>query len=238
MTANQKLNYQKSMSAFAEDKVRDGLQVAGRSLPAVVVSQSGKMVTVRFSINSDFTLPEITIPIFGPEYVRYPMQPGDRGMVLSMGVYIGEMSGQGGGVADLTTPQNLSAMVYLPISNTEWENVDPNVLTMYGPEGVTIRDAKTNSTFLLTPTAVTIVTPDLFQVTVGGTVIRLTDTDWVISGVNGTLTDGGGSTSPAVMGQAWTALKSWANSHVHTNGNNGNNTGTSTTQLNSEIVNT
>jgi len=237
MTAGQKLNMQKSLSNFAENKVRDGQQLTGRALPAVVVAQSGNMVTVRFSVNSDFTLPKITIPLFGPQYVRYPMQAGDRGVVLSMGVYIGEMSGQGGGVADLTTPQNLSALVYLPISNTEWKAVDPNVLTMYGPEGVTIRDAGSNTTFMLTPTAVSIVTPDLFQVTVGGTIIRLTGTDWVISGVNGTLTDGGGSTSPAIMGQAWAALKLWADNHVHTNGNDGNNTGAATTKLNAEIVN-
>lgn len=233
MTAGQKLNFQKSINTFAENKVQDGLQIAGRALPAIVVAQSGNMVTVRFSVKSDFTLPEITIPIFGPEYIRYPMQSGDRGVVLSMGVYIGEMSGQGGGVADLTTPQNLSALVYLPISNTEWQSVDPNVLTLYGPEGVTIRDKESNTTFLLTPTAVTIVTPDLFQVTVGGTSIRLTGTDWSISGVNGSLIDGGGETSPAIMGQAWAALKQWANNHTHQN----DGSGPPNQQLNAEIVN-
>lgn len=237
MSAAQKLNLNKSLNNFAQNKIDDTAQVAGRPLPAVVVAQSGKMVTVSVSLNSGFTIPELTVPIFGPEYVRYPMQPGDKGMLLNMGIYIGGMSGQGGGVADLTVPQNLSALVYLPISNTEWESVDPNVVTIYGPEGVTIRDAESNTTFVLTPDAIAIVAPGNFNITVGGTIINLTPTGWSISGVNGELTDGGGTTSPAVMGAAWAALKAWANSHVHTNGNGGGNTGAATTQLNSEIVN-
>ncbi|MCV5580282.1 hypothetical protein OFO05_33300, partial [Escherichia coli] len=77
------------------------------------------MITVSFSLtNIPFTLPQVTIPLFGPEYVRYPMQPGDRGIVIPADTYIGGMSGLGGGVADLTQPMNLSALVYLPISNT------------------------------------------------------------------------------------------------------------------------
>ncbi len=237
MSAAQKLNLNKSLNSFAQNKIDDAAQVAGRPLPAVVVAQSGNMVTVSVSLNSEFTIPELTVPIFGPEYIRYPMQKGDKGMLLNMGIYIGGMSGQGGGVADLTVPQNLSALVYLPISNTEWESVDPNVVTVYGPEGVTIRDAGSNTTFLLTPETITIASPNHFRVTVGGSILNLTPTGWSLEGVNGELTDGGGTTSPAVMSAAWSALKSWANTHVHTNGNGGGNTGPSITQLNSEIVN-
>ncbi|UGC97732.1 puncturing protein [Pantoea phage PdC23] len=237
MTAGQKLNFNKSMNNFAEQKIGDASQIAGRPLPAVVVAQSGNMITVSVSINSDFTIPELTVPIFGPEYVRYPMQPGDKGMLLNMGIYIGGMSGQGGGVANLNIPQNLSALVYLPISNTEWASVDPDVVTVYGPEGVTLRDAESNTTFLLTPESITIAAPQSFKVTVGGTILNLTPTGWRLEGINGALTDGGGTTSPAVMQQAWLALQSWANSHVHTNGNGGGNTGQATTQLTAEIVN-
>lgn len=236
MSSGQKLNFQKSLSSFAEDKIADGQQIMGRTLPAVVVAQSGRMVTVNVSLNSGFTIPELTVPIMGPQYIRYPMQEGDKGVLIPMSVYMTEMSGQGG-VADLTIPQNLSAMVYLPFSNTQWEAVDPNTLVMYGPEGVTLRDSDSNTTFLLTPESITIVTTQSFKVTVGGTVFELTTTGWSLSGVNGELTDGGGSTSPAIMGQAWAALKTWADGHVHTNGNDGNNTGAATTQLTAEIVN-
>jgi hypothetical protein len=81
------------------------MQLVGKVLPATIVSQSGKMVTVSFSLtNIPFTLPQVTIPLFGPQYVRYPMQPGDRGIVIPADTYIGGMSGLGGGVADLTQP--------------------------------------------------------------------------------------------------------------------------------------
>lgn len=233
MSDAQKLNFGKSMNSFAENKISDAAQISGRPLPAVVVAQSGKMVTVSVSINSGYTIPELTVPIFGPEYVRYPMQPGDKGMLLNMGIYVGGMSGQGGGVADLTVPQNLSALVYLPISNTEWENVDQNVLTLYGPEGVTIRDSESKTTFLLTPDAITIASPGSFKVTVGGSELLLTPTGWSLSGINGALTDGGGTTSPAVMNAAWQALKTWANEHTHSNSGSG----TPNQQLNAEIVN-
>ena len=237
MTMSTKLNAGKSMNDFAKGKVLDQLQINGRPLPAIVVQCTGNMVEVAFALNSSFTLPNVTIPIFGPEYIRYPMQAGDKGLVLPMETYIGGMSGQGGGTASLTTPANLSALVYLPISNTQWEAVDTDVLVMYGPEGVTLRDKESNTTFLLTPESITIVTPDSFKVTVGGSVLSLTKTDWVLSGVNGELTDGGGTTSPSVMAAAWVALMTWANTHVHTNGNDGNNTGAATSQLTAEIVN-
>lgn len=236
MSQNQKLNYGKSMNNFAEQKIADAGQIGGRPLPAVVVAQSGRMITVSVSINSLYTIPELTVPIMGPEYLRYPMQPGDKGLLIPMGIYIGGMSGQGGGTADLTIPQNLSAMVFLPISNTEWQDVDPNVATLYGPEGVTIRDSGSATTFILTPDSIAIVAPGSFKVTVGGTVLSLTPTGWSLVGINGSFVDGAGETSPAIMQQAWLAMTTWANSHVHTNGNNGNNTGVATTQITQEIV--
>jgi hypothetical protein len=100
------------------------------------------------------------------------MQPGDKGIVIPADAYIGGMSGQGGGTRP-DAAANLSALTYLPISNTEWQDVDRRSVTVYGPEGVTIRDRASNSTFLLTPQSVAIATPDSFTVTVGGTVCRL-----------------------------------------------------------------
>ena len=74
----------------------------------------------------------------------------------------------------------------LPISHTEWESVDGHVLTLYGPEGVTIRDAGSKTTFLLTPQSITIATPDQFKVTVGSTVLTLTNGSWSLTGQSGT----------------------------------------------------
>nr|WP_109212691.1 hypothetical protein [Klebsiella michiganensis] len=237
MTINQRLNFAKSMNNFAEEKIAEAMQLVGKVLPATIVKQSGKMVTVSFSLtNIPFTLPQVTIPLFGPQYVRYPMQPGDRGIVIPADTYIGGMSGLGGGVADLTQPANLSALVYLPISHTEWQDVDGQVLTVYGPEGVTLRDSGSNTTFLLKPDSIAISTPDSFTVTVGGTVFSLTAGRWSLSGDAGHLQDSVASTSPAIMHAGWESLVAWLNSHEHSNGNDGNDTGGPTSTFNGSIT--
>ncbi|WP_338735445.1 hypothetical protein V8954_04025 [Klebsiella michiganensis] len=237
MTINQRLNFAKSMNNFAEEKIAEAMQLVGKVLPATIVRQSEKMVTVSFSLtNIPFTLPQVTIPLFGPQYVRYPMQPGDRGIVIPADTYIGGMSGLGGGVADLTQPANLSALVYLPISHTEWQDVDGQVVTVYGPEGVTLRDIGSNTTFLLKPDSIAISTPGSFTVTVGGTVFSLTGSKWSLSGDAGHLQDSVASTSPAIMHAGWESLVAWLNSHEHSNGNDGNDTGGPTSTFNGSIT--
>ncbi|EIA2157003.1 hypothetical protein K7A43_005061, partial [Salmonella enterica] len=210
MSLNKKLSFGGNMNNFADQKIAAAMQMAGKILPAEVVSQSGKMVTVTFLLRDiPYTLPQLTIPLFGPQYIRYPMQKGDKGIVIPADAYLGGVSGLGGGTADLTSPANLSALVFLPISNTEWENVDGQVLTLYGPEGVTIRDAKSNTTFLLTPESITIATPEKFEVTVGSTVLTLTAGTWSLTGQSGTLTDSAASTSPKIMLEGWEKLVQW-----------------------------
>lgn len=237
MTISQRLNFSKSMNDFAAGKIASAMEMSGKILPATVVQQSGKMVTVSFSLtNIPFTLPQVTIPLFGPQYVRYPMQPGDRGIVIPADTYIGGMSGLGGGVADLTQPANLSALVYLPISHTEWQDVDGQVVTVYGPEGVTLRDSGSNTTFLLKPDSIAISTPDSFTVSVGGTVFSLTAGRWSLSGDAGHLQDSVASTSPAIMQAGWESLVAWLNSHEHSNGNDGNDTGGPTSTFNGSIT--
>lgn len=237
MSIAQKINFGRNMNQFAEKKILDAMELAGKILPATVIARSGNMITVSFSLqNIPFVLPRVTIPLFGPEYIRYPMQPGDKGIVIPSDTYIGGMSGQGGGVADLTPPANLSALVYLPVSNTEWQDVDPNVVTIYGPEGVTLRDAGSNTTFLLTPQSITIATPEKFQVTVGNTVLSLTAGEWSLTGITGNLQDSTAATSPAIMSEGWNALLVWLNSHVHGNGNGGSNTTEPTSSFNGKIT--
>ncbi|WP_158781583.1 hypothetical protein [Pantoea sp. BAV 3049] len=237
MSINNKMNFGSNMNRFAENKIAESQLMSGKVLPASVVKQSGKMVTVSILLRDiPYTIPHLTVPLFGPEYTRYPMQPGDKGIVIPADTYLGGVSGLGGGTADLTPPANLSALTFLPISNTEWQDVDPEVLTFYGPEGVTLRDAGSNTTFLLAPESVAIVTPGQFKVSVGETVFTLTPDGWSLVGQNGVLTDSEASTSPAIMLQGWLALVGWVNGHQHSNGNGGNNTGGPTSQFSGSIT--
>lgn len=237
MSIDNKLNFASSMNRFTERKIENALQKSGKVLPASVVKQTGNMITVSFELRDiPYVLPKVTIPLFGPQYIRYPMQPGDKGIVIPADTYIGGVSGQGGGTADMTPPANLSALVFLPISNTEWQGVDGQVVTVYGPEGVTLRDSGSNTTFLLKPDSIAISTPDSFTVTVGGTVFSLTGSKWSLSGQAGHLQDSVASTSPAIMHAGWQSLLTWLNSHEHSNGNDGNDTGGPTSTFNGSIT--
>ncbi|EPC5749858.1 hypothetical protein [Klebsiella pneumoniae] len=237
MSIDSKLNFASSMNRFTERKIENALQKSGKVLPASVVKQTGNMITVSFELRDiPYVLPQVTIPLFGPQYIRYPMQPGDKGIVIPADTYIGGVSGQGGGIADMTPPANLSALVFLPISNTEWQEVDGQVVTVYGPEGVTLRDSGSNTTFLLKPDSIAISTPDNFTVTVGGTVFSLTGSKWSLSGEAGHLQDSVASTSPAIMHAGWQSLLAWLNSHEHSNGNDGNDTGGPTSTFNGSIT--
>lgn len=237
MSIDNKLNFASSMNRFTERKIENALQKSGKVLPASVVKQTGNMITVSFELRDiPYVLPQVTIPLFGPQYIRYPMQPGDKGIVIPADTYIGGVSGQGGGIADMTPPANLSALVFLPISNTEWQDVDGQVVTVYGPDGVTLRDSGSNTTFLLKPDSIAISTPDSFTVTVGGTVFSLTGSKWSLSGQAGHLQDSVASSSPAIMHAGWQSLLAWLNSHEHSNGNDGNDTGGPTSTFNGSIT--
>ena len=129
----QKTPFQRTMNRFVEGKVQDGASLAGKSWPCHVTAVNGSIVTVAFDVASPFTLPQVTMPIFGPEYIRYPIQVGDKGITLAADVYIGNASGLGGGAAsNLATRGNLSVLVFLPIGNLNWTPTeDPNALVLY-----------------------------------------------------------------------------------------------------------
>ena len=153
-----------SLNAIAIQRAADAIQLTGRSLPASVVAVKGSIVTVKFELSQTSpTLPQVTIPLFGPEYIRYPIQgetspgkgDGTKGMVIPADAYLGGMSGLGGGVADLTQRANLTALVFMPIGNKGWKPPDdPQAVCVYGPNGVILRDAGNKSVVKITPTGI------------------------------------------------------------------------------------
>ena len=164
----------RSLEQFANRKVRSALELLGHSLPCTVaaVTSSG-IVKVNFELtNVPFTLPQITVPVMAFEYVRYPIQTGCKGMVISADAYLGGMSGLGGGTADLTFRPNLSNLVFVPLGNSAWSAADdPNAVVIYGPDGVILRDSKSKVVLTLSPTACTLTLPSGVPLTVNGSVI-------------------------------------------------------------------
>jgi hypothetical protein len=103
-------------------------------------------------VDSIFTLPKIKLPIYGPEYIRWPFQKGAKGVMISSDLTLDGMSGLGEGTARLTVQPNLSTGVFVPVGNTSFADTDdPNATVMYGPNGVILRDSDKKSVLTLTP---------------------------------------------------------------------------------------
>jgi len=178
---SQKTPLAKSLNAFATGKALDAIQLLGKALPASVVSAAGGIVTVTFELQSDFTLPQVTIPLATSQYIRVPLQPGDKGMVIPADARLGGVSGLGDGTATLDQPGNLSALAFVPLANSSWFAVDGSVLTMYGPKGVTLRNVAGSTSVKLADDSVKLTTPSA-SISVGGGQVIVTG-ELIINGM-------------------------------------------------------
>lgn len=236
MSNAQKIPLAPALDKFTRTRIQDQIQLTGKALPAQVVAVDGAIITVKFLLSSLFTLPQIDCPLFGPEYIRYPIQVGDLGVVFPSDFYLGGVSGLGGGEATLRSVGNLAALVFFPIGNKTWFSVDPDQVTIYGPNGVKLMDTGETTTFVLTPTGVVITCADQFQVVTGSCTFHMaSDGTYSLTGVSGAieattlaLSDGAHSTSPTIMNTAYEGLLTWLAGHIHSDPQGGN-TGVPTT---------
>ena len=155
---SQKIWMGRSLNQLALNKALEVIHQQGRALPCSVTAVSGSIVTVKFEVNSGkYTLPQVTVPVAGPEYIRCPTQVGDKGIVLPADTYIGNVTGLGGGTPSLSLPGNLSALVFFPVGNKNWSAPDdPNAVCIYGPNGAVIRDAAKTVTLVIKNGAATL----------------------------------------------------------------------------------
>lgn len=219
-----------SLANVAKKNIYDAVQLQGREFPCHVVSVVGGIVTVSFDVSTSYTYPSVSIPIFGPEYIRYPIQPGDKGVAISIETSISDVSGLGGGLSPLSNPGNLSSLVFLPVASAAWSSVDGDTLTLYGPGGVLLRDTGNESSVHIQPSSVTIIGKDSVTISSGGAQLSLSSSgSFSLQGSSGSLTttggltmqDSGATTSPTTMASGWAEIVSWLNSHTHTSSNPG-----------------
>jgi len=201
---SQKVHLGLSLNNFAQGKALEAIQQLGKALPCSVVAVSGSIVTVSFEVQSNFTLPQVTCPMFGPEYIRYPTQIGDLGVVFPADAYLGGISGLGGGTAGLTLPSNLSALVFFPIASKNWSATDDaNAVVIYGPNGVVLRDTGKTSKIVVAPSVITTTTATVTTTATSGE--THTTPTFTINGnlvINGTISQGssGSGTSASLIG--------------------------------------
>lgn len=170
----QKLPFQKAMNQFAERKVRDAIQIDGKSLPCSVVKLDGWIVEVKFEVNAaPYTLPNVTVPVASSLYDYLPLQVGDVGVVRAADARVSGISELGSGTANLSLAANLSSLVFEPIGKKSYTAPsNPNVRVVQGPNGVTIQDLDSDTTVVLTKTELTM--------TRGSSVLKITDSEITI----------------------------------------------------------
>ncbi|MBJ9694103.1 hypothetical protein [Burkholderia cenocepacia] len=134
-----KLPLQRSLNRVAITRAQQAIRSTGRALPCRVTKVSGAIVTVEFELQGSWTLPPVTIPKAESPWIRHPTQVGDKGFTVPADAYLGGISDLGGGTADTRAPGNLSALVFVPVSNANSAPDDPNAAQVCGPNGMIAR---------------------------------------------------------------------------------------------------
>lgn len=131
-----KLWLQSSVNSAAIKRAIEAINQRGKSLPCRIVEVVGQIVTVEFALDSaPWTLPPITIPVASSPYDYIPYQVGDTGFTVPSDVYLGGISGLGGGTATMTMRGNLSALVFVPVGKKSFIPANANARIIQGPDG-------------------------------------------------------------------------------------------------------
>lgn len=164
-----------SLNRIALQTVGTQIQQFGKALPCTVVSVNGSIVTVNFEVTSTQTLPNVSIPKAESRWIRMPIQVGDAGLTMPADVYLGGITGLGGGVASMAPVPNLTALVFVPVGSTEFSSVNTNASFISGPEGVVLQTDDGTSSLVVNESGITMA--------FGGKVVSLTSVGFMIDGI-------------------------------------------------------
>jgi hypothetical protein len=159
MPNEQKTPLTRTLADLATNAALKEIKKRGAPLPGKVTAVNGGIVTVSLNVKN-LTLPPVQMPIFGPEYIRYPIQVNDLGVAFPMPVYTGSASGLGPNVpADIDQLQSNLTMMWFPCGNVNWSTTpNANAVVIYGPQGVIIENAGATVTITLTSSGITLAT--------------------------------------------------------------------------------
>ena len=134
-----------NLASIIDYRIQSTDQRVGYQLPCTVVSvdDTKGFVTVNFEVqNTPFNLPEITIPVAGWEYIRYPIKEGDPGITISADVDLISISGGQSRQPDFVASSNLNTvLMFVPIRNeNSFQTPNGNATVIYGPDGVVLLD--------------------------------------------------------------------------------------------------
>ena len=139
----------KSLHNLAAATVKDTLSMAGKTFPCHVVEvvSSGIVIVNLDLVSAPFTIPQLKIPILGSQYLRYPINQGDKGLAIAADAYLGSQSSLGGGTPLIgLQPMNLAALSFLWLGSADWSPPDDSqAVVLYGPNGVVTRDTESSA---------------------------------------------------------------------------------------------
>lgn len=171
-----------TLPAAARTTIDTAMELNGMSLPCHVVSVSLPFVTIAFDIQTQDTLPQVTVPILMSRYVRLPIQDNDVGLCVPADAYLGPITGMGGSTATFLQPGNLGALAFLPIAKKSWASVDPNAVVISAPNGAVIESDDGTANITLTPGHIAMTAGTQISLTVGGHSIVIGSSGTVIDG--------------------------------------------------------
>lgn len=126
MSNNQKVPFPVSLQQVIGNSTDDSLQSLGQAYPCHVTAVNGAIVTVNFDLNApNANYPPVTCATIGSKYVRVPIQVGDKGVCMPANARLGGVTGLGKGLAPVSLPSNLGALVFVPLGNVNWDSIDP-----------------------------------------------------------------------------------------------------------------
>jgi hypothetical protein len=153
MADGQKIPFNQSINRNAQRNAEDRNAQNGKQLPCTVsaidTTVGGAIVEAQAEVSSGLTIPKIKIPHVGGEWIRYPVQVGEKGFFISADSSLNQTSGLGGGKANLTQPANLTPLAFMPVGNINWTPTpNPNYLVMYGKTGLRLQSTVNAETYI------------------------------------------------------------------------------------------
>lgn len=185
MSQAQKTPFARTMNEFSQQKIENNINSLGKVLPCVVVSVEGAIVTVNFEVysTSNTPLPPVTCATIGSKYIRVPIQVGDFGICISADVRLGGINGLGAGLAPLNSPaSNLGALVFVPIGNLDWKEVNPEAVVIQALDGASLADNENNNTVVVTNSGISVSSTETITLSVGSNTITISSSGISITG--------------------------------------------------------
>jgi len=139
----EKLYAQQKLQQIAENAALKALQATGRALPCTVTAIDGALVTVQFDVVAPYTLYPLQLPKAESQWLRAPVQVGDKGMTVSADTLVTTAAGVSSGTPDVQVDYgNLGpTLVWIPIANVDFPTTpDPNKAWLNGPNGAVLSD--------------------------------------------------------------------------------------------------